>query len=276
MIHNFKKSKVKENKNTWIHDKVIKEAFDKIGTNVKNSENKNMEKTYHFLSIDRKSCDFNTITGKEYQRKDIDGLIQIEVEENGQKVVSQKTLSEKTRGKYYGDIYLEIISVLSLDKNSEFNVIDDYGWANKFCIAKEPNSAQYLNIVFIDKKSNQYKAIFIPDYQKLKNKLFHTEDGILKDLIGNGFIKKIAEEIKKAEAKGNSNFKIKAVKQPYENIIGAKNKTRNGQYYYTIGLTFSFEYLKELGIKLKEFNGVLDNKVTNNIPMKKLSITKQK
>lgn len=273
MIHNFNKSKVKENKNTSIHDKVIKEAFDNIGINAETSQKNNTGKNYRFLGIDRKSCDFNTVIGKEYQRKDIDGLIKIEVEENGQKIITHKTLSEKTRGKYYGDIYLEIISVLSQDKNSDFSVIEDYGWANKFCIAKQSNSAQYLNIVFIDKKSNGYKAIFIPDYQKLKKQLFDTEDGILKDLINNKFIKKITEEIKKTELKGNSNFKLKAIKEPYGYIIGAKNKSKNGQYYYTIGLTFSFDYLKKLGIKLKEFDGVLDNQLKNKSSTKKCATT---
>ena len=55
MIHNFNKSKVKENKNTWIHDKVIKEAFDNIGINAETSQKNNTGKNYRFLGIDRKA-----------------------------------------------------------------------------------------------------------------------------------------------------------------------------------------------------------------------------
>lgn len=254
MIHNFEESKKREDSTTWIHDKVLEQAFADI------IYKENM-KTYHFLGIDRTSCDYSTKEGKRNQKADIDGIIKVEVEENNKKDTIYKTLSEKTRDKYYGDIYLEIISILLPNENNEFKTINDYGWANKFCIAKDDNSAEYLSVVFLDRKANKYKALFIPKYKMLKEKLFNTESGILKDLINHKFINRINLEIKNTEKKGNSNFKIKSANQPYDYIVGAKNKSRSGQIYYTIGLTFSLQYLKSLNITIKEFEGPLNNQL---------------
>ena len=169
-IHQFKNSKKTEEKSSFLHD----EIYNRLNGKVNESQNKNVS-----LRIDRSACDYNDFNGRLYQQADTDVILTFKDEIT--KVLATKKVSEKTRNKFYNDLYLEVISVLEKDIVDDKYKIKAEGWVFKSAIdsmSGQDFSPDYLSVLFLDKKQNKYIAIFIRDCElprpKEKNFKFST------------------------------------------------------------------------------------------------------
>jgi len=232
--HQFNKSQKTEVSNTYLHDLIYKKLLNKYN-----------------IEIDRDSCDYRTLKGKEYQQADTDTILKIT--SNTTKECVCKNVSEKTRNMYYDDIYMEIISVLlwnNVTQEYEFNKI---GWGMK----NDTLGPDYLSLLFLNKKEEMYNSVFIKNYKKLKNDLF-IKNNFFK-LVENEDFLNLLNNCIKLKPKDKNSFSVNRDKlqineslalklknlgigNGFKNIVFALNKD-----YYTIGLTYSTKYLKVLG-----------------------------
>ena len=246
MLHTFKKSSALEHKYAYLHNQMYSQAFDKISS-----------QQYKLLSVDREICDYNTPEGKLWQKGDVDSIISF----TGPDMEGIKKVSEKVRNTSYDDLYIEIISIFKQDKGQY--IIEDLGWGNKESTAPTlEKSPDYLSYICLDHKNNKYKGLFISGYKRLKNSLFFDNNAILKDLINQNFINFLNTQIKINNSKDS--FSVKSKNTFYENIIFAKNKNHN-QHYFTIGITINKKKLKELSVKVHEFQGLIKPQIKNKI-----------
>lgn len=246
MLHTFKKSSAIEHKYAYLHNQMYAQAFEKIAA-----------QQYKLLDVNREICDYNTPEGKLWQKGDVDSIISF----SGPDMEGIKKVSEKVRNTSYDDLYIEIISIFAKDKGKY--VIEDLGWGNKEttdpALDKSPD---YLSYICLDHKNNKYKGLFISGYKKLKKSLFFDDNAILKNLVNEDFINFLNTQIYSNNSKDS--FSIKSKNTFYENIIFAKNKNHNKEYF-TIGITINKKKLKELDIKVHEFQGVIKSQLKNKI-----------
>lgn len=246
MLHTFKKSSELEHKYAYLHNQMYAQAFDKISS-----------QQYKLISVNRDICDYNTPEGKLWQKADVDSIIEYQ----GPDMEGIKKVSEKIRNTSYDDLYMEIISIFTKEKG--LYVIEDLGWGNKE--STNPNlekSPDYLSYICLDRKSNKYKGLFITGYKRLKQNLFFDSNAILKNLIDQNFINFLSKQIEINKSKDS--FSIKSKNTFYDNIIFAKNRNHNKDYF-TIGITINKKKLKELSIKIQEFQGDITPKIKNKL-----------
>lgn len=213
-----------------------------------------LKKEFTLEKIDRTACDYKTQQGMIYQQNDTDTLLLFK---RGEKC-SNVLVSEKTRKAYYGDIYLEIISVLAhtphKEKTFEFK---KEGWGVKTDNIHSPHS---LSVVCINEKQQNITSIFIADYKNLKKQLFH--DSRLMTVINHpSFIDILIFNINnRIKIKGKAgNFRLELSKpenqtaffKRLQNTFGVKDVVFAYNYdkmgnYYTIGFTYSEEYISSL------------------------------
>lgn len=246
MLHTFKKSSALEHKYAYLHNEMYSQAFEKISS-----------AQYQLLSVNRDICDYNTPEGKLWQKGDVDSIINYK----GPDIEGFKKVSEKVRNTSYDDLYIEIISIFK-EVNGSYE-IEDLGWGNKETtnpsLEKTPD---YLSYICLDHKNNKYKGLFISGYKKLKSLLFFSQEAILKNIINPNFIEFLQVQINTNTSKDS--FSIKSKNTFYENIIFAKNKNHN-KHYFTIGITINKKKLKELDIKVREFQGLIQPQIKNKM-----------
>jgi hypothetical protein len=200
------------------------------------------------LEINRNICNYNTKIGKDYQKVDTDVLLLLDCKQTKKKF--EIKVSEKTRNKYYDDIYMEVISSLKWNNKTKRYEIHAPGWGLK----NDQLSPDCLSLLFLNKNENTYHNIFINKYKKLKTELFN------KDLLNNiengkieNWLNKLINLKQNKEKKGfkysiesqNNNKNNNNIKE----IIFAKNKE-----YITVGFTFSMNYIKSL-VPVNEYHG---------------------
>lgn len=254
--HRFNQSQKTEIDNTQLHDTIYKKLL----------------KDYDF-EIDRDTCAYNTTLGKSYQQADTDTILKIHSTIENKTVF--RNVSEKTRNKYYNDIYMEIISVLSFNNDTNRYFFNKIGWALK----NEELGPDYLSLLFLNKKENKYNSIFIKKYKYLKYKLFiensfckliQTDDflNLINDCIKEKPINQSSFSVHKNQLKLNNYLEKEFAKlelgNEFNTLVFALNKD-----YYTIGLTYSTSKLKELA-EIKENSEYIPNlkslsKLWNNI-----------
>lgn len=230
-IHQFNQSQIVETASMTLHDKVF----------LNYQEEMNRKQGTSFVTkIDRKSCDYNTTSGKAYQQADTDTILHLNCSETQSSMI--KYVSEKTRTRYYNDLYLEIISVFKYNTNKEMYESQQIGWA-----LKNGNlSPDCLSMLFIDKQSNKNISLFIDNYKKLKESLF--TDNFKEKIAHKDFENWLNKVIKLDPQKGNKSFIINIEgknKNHVKNVVFA----RNG-HYITVGFTFDIEYIKSLNINI--------------------------
>ena len=240
--HNFNKSKKTEIKSTHIHE----EVYSKYQKDI----NKEYKRDFS-IKVDREICNYDTQLGKAYQQADTDALVFFNCEDTQTTIV--KNVSEKTRNKFYNDIYIEVVSVLKWNNTLKKYEFDSPGWGLK----KEELSPDCLSMLFLDKQS--YTNIFIENYKGLKEKLFNEE--LYKTLQSERFVLWLNNKIKEAQLQGKTSFQLGTEGQSKSNVskvIFAKN---NG--YYTIGFTYKVDYIKSL-VKVRQYKGqIVDQNALN-------------
>lgn len=235
--HYFNQSKKYEEYTANLHDSVY---------------NSLRYKDLSLININRKACDYADDEGRLYQQNDTDLLLEFQ---NGQGLIKKVAVSEKTRKKYFGDVYLEIISIMSHSNNPQQPdyIVHTPGWAVKGVKQYSPRA---LSVVFEEKET--YTSVFIADYDKLKEKIFTEE--LMKVLNSHSFLllintiiaqkERYTTDIKGFQYPLSARTQDKKLKYLYDKfkvmaIVGAKNGHGMGAYY-TIGLTFSEQYVKSL------------------------------
>ena len=225
--HNFNQSQMLEQESTSIHDQ---NYIDYVG------ETNAYFETEFLLTIDRSSCDYQTEQGKAYQTADTDTIITMHCPKTKHTVA--KKISEKTRGSFFNDMYIEVVSVMTLNNVTQKYEISSPGWG----IKNEEMGPDFLSMVFMDKKSGTYKSLMIEDYKQLKQNLFNQ---MFIDSFNDGkFADWIDKSIKNSPKQGNGSFILPITSKnqsQIKDVVFAKN---NG--YFTIGLTFPLERIYEL------------------------------
>lgn len=233
--HNFVKSKQTEINSTSIHNEVYELHIQELNK----KHNRNFK-----LKIDRETCNYNTKLGKAYQQADTDTLLFLDCEKTQTSVI--KNISEKTRNKYYNDLYIEIISIFKWNSEKKKYETESPGWGLK----NEELSPDCLSMLFLDKKNKTYHSIFIGQYKKLKTELFNEA---FYNNLQNGKIEEWFNKVIESDLhKGRRSF-IKSMagqsKNNVKDVIFARNKG-----YITVGFTFPMSYIKSL-VPVSEYNG---------------------
>lgn len=239
--HNFNKSQETETKYAHIHNKVYELHTKAI--NKKYSKNLTSE-------IDREVCNYNTELGKSYQQADTDAIISLTCGITN--VSAIKKVSEKTRNRYYDDIYIEVVSVFKLNPVTKKYEFQAPGWG----IKNEKNGPDCLSMLFIDENKQQYYSLFISKYKKLKEDLFN--DSFLNNMKNGKIENWLNKYIQEDRNKGQKSFRREMkgeTKSNVKEIVFAKN---NG--YFTVGFTFSMSHIKSL-VFVNEYRGsIVDQK----------------
>lgn len=244
-FHSFEKNKQTEIDSTYLHDKVYEQHVQKI----------NQEYNTDFkVRIDRDSCNYDTSIGKEYQKSDTDAILLLHCDKTGKRGV--RKVSEKTRTKYYDDIYIEIISILKWNEKTKKYQIESPGWGLK----NDQLSPDCLSLLFLNDKQKTYYSIFIDKYKKLKNSLFGE---VFYNNMKNGKIEAWLNRLIELDInKGRKGFRHvinKEKKHRVKEVIFARNKN-----YITVGFTFSLSHIKSL-VHVDEYNGKIVDQNTKTM-----------
>lgn len=244
-VHKFNKSQETEKKYAYIHDEVY-ELYTQ-------SVNKKNNKKYK-IKVDRETCNYYTNEGKEYQQADTDALLFLDCEETNTSFI--KKISEKTRNRYYNDLYVEIVSILKWNSQNKKYEFDSIGWGLK----NEELGPDCLSMLFTDDKKKTYNAVFISQYKKLKKQLFNEA---FFNNMQNGRIETwLNKVIEENPHKGRKSF-VKPMngesKSNVKDIVFARN-----QNYITVGFTFSMKHIKSL-VEVTEYKGKIVDQKTNTM-----------
>lgn len=245
-VHQFSQSKKVEVSSTSLHDLVFLHYQSQL----------NKQNNRSFVArVDRDSCNYNTTKGKAYQQADTDTLLHLNCDHTQVNIV--KNISEKTRTKFYNDLYIEVVSVLKWNTQSKRYEFEAPGWG----LRNEQLGPDCLSMLFLDKKANNYTSIFIDDYKTLKAKLFNTE--LSQTLQSERFAVWLNKKIQEAEKAGKTNFQLSTEGESKNNVskvIFAKNKG-----YYTIGFTYTIDYIKSLKVNILKSKGMIVDQNSNSI-----------
>lgn len=234
-VHSFGKSQQTEINSAPIHNEVYERHVQEVNKN-HNTEFK--------VKVDRDICNYETKLGKDYQTADTDALLILDCEKTNKSGI--RKISEKTRTKYYDDVYIEVVSVLKWNSQTKKYEAQAPGWGLKH----EKLSPDCLSLLFLNTKKKTYYSVFIDKYKKLKTDLFNEafynnmENGKIEDWL-NKIIDLDPNKGRKGfrhsiEGKNSNNVK---------EVIFARNKG-----YITVGFTFPMSYIKSL-VHVSEYRG---------------------
>lgn len=203
------------------------------------------------ITIDRDICNYDSPLGKKYQQSDTDTLLYFDSQSTQKSVI--KNISEKTRNKYYNDIYVEVVSVLKWNYHNQRFEMECPGWG----IKNQELGPDCLSLLFLDK--NNYTNIFVEDYKLLKQKLFNEE--LSHFVRSEEFTVWLNKTIKNSQNKGNSSFSLSTKGKSKNNVskvIFAKNKG-----YFTVGFTYDISHIKTL-VNIRKYYGKINNNSLKN------------
>lgn len=234
-MHDFKSSQKTETNSTPIHDRIYQYSISLL------------KKDSATIYANRELCDYMKPEGKIYQQADTDTVLFYE-ESTCQKMA---LVSEKTRTKYYGDLYLEVIS--QYVKNHSGYSTKKYGWALK----NEPLSPSWFSFVFEEQAKDKFTALLSNDYKNLKERVFNQPHANIYQLIDHPLFHQWLNK-KIHEKKGSFNTALDLV-IPGLNLADfhiSKVVVAQNPSYYTIGFTYNLKYITEtLGIRIKKYEG---------------------